>query len=424
MAKNGAGNECFVDDRAEGELTYDYLPTLQDNGKKYEDTATNANTRGQWMKCLPPYLVIISQAIKDGTRSVYKDLIELYNELKLWHDQLCTHLYVDITDDELMVPLTEAILGIGDYTNDKVRSLFLRSFTQVMNRYLRRVMEFDQVTACAENALGTVDIIENGQEKTVPNYIKRTLYFNTTKNGPNKYTDSDGKDYFYPDVGIQQIVMGLEEVNSNYTARFEQCPQDYGAACLWIINERQYKRLPADQRAGFHNTQLHANISDLFEADTFEGEARVGLRRNHFTNESEDFSVFLLDQEKADRINAQKGFYIHAHMAYGGDAFMRVFSYQHVAERLYPGKVFKTCFCDFRKLAQVVEQTDCTYNYTQNNQCKTNGSNKVADANGWFLDPVTEEPVRSEQGGALLCCRNCDNGPQCQNKYDTPLENA
>ena len=108
--------------------------------------------------------------------------------------------------------------------------------------------------------------------------------------------------------------------------------------------------LPDDQRDGFHNTQIHAGIAELFEEDIFKNRTRSGLRRKHFTDEPDDLSVFLLGEGKANRINNKDGFYIHAHMAFGGDAFLRVFSYQHVAERLYPGKVFKTCFCDFTKL--------------------------------------------------------------------------
>merc|ERR1712054_279254 len=93
------------------------------------------------------------------------------------------------------------------------------------------------------------------------------------------------------------------------------------------------------------------------------------LRRGYFTGEEFDERVFLFNARRANRINDEDGFYAHTHMAYDNDAFLRVYTYQHVAERNYPGRIQKVCFCDWRKLAGVAEQTDCTLTAEANNGC-------------------------------------------------------
>ena len=55
-----------------------------------------------------------------------------------------------------------------------------------------------------------------------------------------------GLKYTYPKVAITGIRMGIEPVDNANSAQFQQCPlqgetEDRGAACLWIINEDQYK---------------------------------------------------------------------------------------------------------------------------------------------------------------------------------------
>merc|ERR1712005_22048 len=196
-----------------------------------------------------------------------------------------------------------------------------------------------------------------------------------------------------------------------------------GGACLWIIDEEKFNALPADQQGGFHNTQINANVAALFTSNN-------SLRRSHFTGESADEDTFVLNARRANRINDEDGFYAHTHMAYDNDAFLRVYTYQHVAERNYPGQVQKVCFCDWKKLTQVAEQTDCTLDYENNNGCQfEDGENDddpatIADEFGWLLDPDTGDRV--EQNGEYLCCRNCQdsdgNNPQCKDNYEDTLE--
>merc|ERR1711988_549670 len=178
-----------------------------------------------------------------------------------------------------------------------------------------------------------------------------------------------------------------------------------------------------DSLEGFHNTQINANVAALFTSNN-------SLRRSHFTGESADDDTFVLNRGRARKINNEDGFYVHTHMAYDNDAFLRVYTYQHVAERNYPGQVQKVCFCDWRKLAQVAEQTDCTLDYENNNGCQfEDGENDddiatIADEFGWLLNPDTGDRV--EKNGEYLCCRNCQdsdgNNPQCKDDYEDTLE--
>ena len=193
-----------------------------------------------------------------------------------------------------------------------------------------------------------------------------------------------------------------------------------GGACLWIIDEEKFNALPADQQGGFHNTQINANVAALFTSNN-------SLRRSHFTGESADEDTFVLNARRANRINDENGFYAHTHMAYDNDAFLRVYTYQHVAERNYPGRIQKVCFCDWRKLAGVAEQTDCTLTAEANNGCTfEDGDNDddestIADELGWLLDPDTGDRVVTAEG-EYLCCRNCTNGdgdnPECKDNYE------
>merc|ERR1712146_445471 len=91
-----------------------------------------------------------------------------------------------------------------------------------------------------------------------------------------------------------------------------------------------------------------------------------------------------------------------------------------------PG-IQKVCFCDWRKLAGVAEQTDCTLTAEANNGCTfedgddDDDESTIADELGWLLDPDTGDRVVTAEG-EYLCCRNCTNGdgdnPECKDNYE------
>jgi len=420
--QDGEGNECFVDDDGA-----DFFPGDDD----FEDPG-NADERGQWVKCLPPVFAVVGQAKQTG-KNLYPLLQDLYAALRYIHHEMATHVYVDIgieADDdgepnsEMLDILNEAILKVGRFEDKRVQSKFLSGLIAQTRAYIQFLIDNKYSELEAPYELGEVEA-EDGEE--VPNYLKKTIEFGVSEDEPVKVI----RGVEVPNVVIKEIRTEMEETDESVLDSlegFNVCGSDAdgfetGGACMWVIDQVKYDALPDDQRDGFHNTQINADVNDLFNERGF-------LTRRYFTDVPADDRLRLFNNGKKNRINDENGFYVHTHMAYDNDAFLRVYTYQHVAERNYPGQVQKVCFCDWKKLTQVAEQTDCTLDYENNNGCQfEDGENDddpatIADEFGWLLDPDTGDRV--EQNGEYLCCRNCQdsdgNNPQCKDNYEDTLE--
>merc|ERR1711907_597081 len=359
---DGEGNECFVDDEGA-----DYFPGDDD----FEDPG-DAAVRGQWVKCLPPVFSVIGQA-RQGGKNLYPLLQDLYAALREIHNELATHIYVDIgieSDDdgeensEMLEILNEAVLKVGRFSDPAVQGNFLSKIIGDTRRYLNFLITNRYTALETPYELGHVFSEEEDDE--VPNYLKKTIRFAVSETQPTRTVR--GVDI--PNVVIEEINTEIEETeasNLDELEGFNVCGSDAdgfetGGACMWVIDQTKYDALPDDQRDGFHNTQINDDVDGLFEGGS--------LRRKYFTGEDADFRLRILGATRKRRINNEDGFYVHTHMAYDNDAFLRVYTYQHVAERNYPGQIQKVCFCDWRLLTQVAEQTDCTLTYENNNGCQ------------------------------------------------------
>jgi len=416
---HGDGNECFVDDEGA-----DYFPGDDD----FEDPG-DAAVRGQWVKCLPPVFSVIAQARTNG-KNLYPQLQQLYAALREIHHELKTHVYVDIgidadgeEDSEMLNILTEAVLGLGDFANNGVQGRFLSKLINDTRRYLSFLITNKYAELEAPYELGT--IFSEEEDRDVDNYLKKTLVF--SKEGMTTMNN-----FPVPNIKLVEIRTEIEDAdatNLDELEGFNVCGDqsddfETGGACMWVIDQTMYDALPDDQRNGFHNTQINDRVNQFFN--------RGGLRRSYFTGEIDDDKVFIFNNKKKIRINNEDGFYVHTHMAYDNDAFLRVYTYQHVAERNYPGQIQKVCFCDWRLLTQVAEQTDCTLTYEANNGCQfDDGENDdedavIADELGWLLDPQTGDRYVNENG-EYLCCRNCQNSegenPECKDNYEDTRNN-
>lgn len=158
------------------------------------------------------------------------------------------------------------------------------------------------------------------------------------------------------------------------------------------------------------------------------------LTRKWFTGQDDDENIRIFGNGVKNEVNNGGEFYAHTHMAAFDDAFLRVYTYQHVAERNYPGNIRRVCFCDWSLLAGITDQTDCTLNYEENNGCQfadEDGGNlddeaTIADEQGWLFDQSSgkTELARTLVDGEweYLCCRNCQNSdgdaPACKDNYD------
>ena len=420
--QDGEGNECFVDDDGA-----DFFPGDDD----FEDPG-NADERGQWVKCLPPVFAVVGQAKQTG-KNLYPLLQDLYAALRYIHHEMATHIYVDIgiePDDEgepnseMLDIFNEAILKVGRFSDKRVQSKFLSGLIAQTKAYIQFLIDNKYSELEMPYELGEVET-EDGDE--VPNYLKKTIEFGISDEEPVKVI----RGVEVPNVVIKEIRTEMEETDESVLDSlegFNVCGSDddgfeTGGACMWVIDQVKYDALPDDQRDGFHNTQINADVNALFNDRGF-------LTREYFTGVAADDRLRLFNNSRKNRINDENGFYVHTHMAYDNDAFLRVYTYQHVAERNYPGQVQKVCFCDWRKLTQVAEQTDCTLDYENNNGCQfEDGENDddpatIADEFGWLLDPDTGDRV--EQNGEYLCCRNCQNSdgdnPECKDNYEDTLE--
>merc|ERR1711869_70140 len=314
---------------------------------------------------------------KQTGKNLYPLLQDLYAALRYIHHEMATHIYVDIgiePDDEgepnseMLDILNEAILKVGRFSDRRVQSKFLSGLIAQTKAYIQFLIDNKYSELEMPYELGEVET-EDGDE--VPNYLKKTIEFGISDEEPVKVI----RGVEVPNVVIKEIRTEMEETDESVLDSlegFNVCGSDddgfeTGGACMWVIDQVKYDALPDDQRDGFHNTQINADVNALFNDRGF-------LTREYFTGVAADDRLRLFNNSRKNRINDENGFYVHTHMAYDNDAFLRVYTYQHVAERNYPGQVQKVCFCDWRKLTQVAEQTDCTLT----TRITTDASSKMA----------------------------------------------
>jgi len=71
--------------------------------------------------------------------------------------------------------------------------------------------------------------------------------------------------------------------------------------------------------------------------------------------------TFLSDE------NAYDAF--HCHYTPENSGLLRMFNFQHMYERSYPGALRRTCSCGYRHMKNLVSRCDCTRNGVRSNNC-------------------------------------------------------
>jgi len=122
--------------------------------------------------------------------------------------------------------------------------------------------------------------------------------------------------------------------------------QEEGYFCVWVLDDITV--LPKNQRNGFSNTEFVAGSSSKM--------AEVLNGRQEF------YDSFFPDE-------GEYKFY-HCHYTPRNSGAVRVHSFQHQAERHYPGAVRQVCGCDWRKLGMLVSRCDCTLDGEANGGCR------------------------------------------------------
>lgn len=123
--------------------------------------------------------------------------------------------------------------------------------------------------------------------------------------------------------------------------------QEEGYFCIWMLNDLLH--LPENQRAGFSNTE--------FVAESPEEMARV------MNGDTKNYRRYF-------PAPGEKYKYYHCHYAPRNSGSARVHSFQHQAERHYPGGIRQYCNCDWRRMAMLVSRCDCTLDATGNGGCR------------------------------------------------------
>merc|ERR1719162_42452 len=68
--------------------------------------------------------------------------------------------------------------------------------------------------------------------------------------------------------------------------------------------------------------------------------------------------------------NGKSYLYYHCHYSPRNSGSARVHSFQHQAERHYPGGIRQYCNCDWRRLGMLVSRCDCTLDAKANGGCR------------------------------------------------------
>uniref|UniRef100_A0A0G4I5B6 Uncharacterized protein n=1 Tax=Chromera velia CCMP2878 TaxID=1169474 RepID=A0A0G4I5B6_9ALVE len=313
------GNVCFADG---DNFDVGEKNTIGD-GKVVNDENTD---RGDWGKCLPlgSYQVLTTQ-----------QSINLYETLDRLHHRYCTHLSIEYSD--LMVELLEAYLlqrqPFACASDDQECKDLVRLFRNTFNKALQNVtrgfnfrkMAPDAEVDCADSyTLLHVFLDANEKEGVFTEAVTYT---------------PQPEDAF---VDLTQFSMCGEVEGPNGNV------QDEGGACIWTLDDVSV--LPADQQNGFDNTDFIEGLEFPVMRSLIDPE-----------NEALGGTTFLRRSQKDDAI--------HCHYSPSNDGILRVHNYQHDLERKYPGKIQKTCFCNWRSLGELITKCDCTKDGSANNGC-------------------------------------------------------
>jgi hypothetical protein len=180
---------------------------------------------------------------------------------------------------------------------------------------------------------------------------------------------------------------------------------DEGAFCLWHLDEdEKHDHLPNDEGNGFSNTELACRLqtgSSQTRECAFSAQSRrrgLASQRGHYSNKAnypvlgaeigwagvKGNATFLSEE------NAYDAF--HCHFTPENSGLLRMFNFQHMYERNYPGALRRTCSCGYKHMKNVVSRCDCTRNGVRSNNCAV-----------WH-----RETLRRATEPVAVRCNNCD----------------
>jgi hypothetical protein len=158
---------------------------------------------------------------------------------------------------------------------------------------------------------------------------------------------------------------------------------DEGGFCLWYLKDPS-SQLPDDESRGFRNTELNHKLllnpnkrsnyfiqlrGELYAAqvpgsvenaahwDTLTYMHVLGVQDAYFKDN------MVIEPEVAD-------YDFHCHFSPTNYGMARIYTQQHMLERIYPGAYAKHCFCGFKNAGHLVSRCDCTRAGNRNGECQ------------------------------------------------------
>jgi hypothetical protein len=158
---------------------------------------------------------------------------------------------------------------------------------------------------------------------------------------------------------------------------------DEGAFCLWHLPAEELNDYLPNDEGGFSNTDLACRLqtgSARSRQCAFNPSSRRRGLVSHHGNYSNKQNYPIMGSEvgwtgdKANvsfltQANAYDAF--HCHYTPQNNGLLRMYAFQHMYERNYPGALRRTCGCGFKHLSNLVSRCDCTRNGVRSNNCAT-----------------------------------------------------
>lgn len=179
---------------------------------------------------------------------------------------------------------------------------------------------------------------------------------------------------------------------------------DEGGFCIWYY-ANQYIALPDDESGGFQNTELAyflltdpnqmSNKYELLFGELYSMD--IDGHRSNWNNWRNLTRRQVGQNSDAPVFPSQAANYsYHCHYTPTNFGMARVYSQQHMLERLYTGSAYQHCFCGYKYLGNLVDRCDCTRSGEQSNNCLTE-----------HYQQLYEETFH--ETGQYVSCNNCDN---------------
>lgn len=176
---------------------------------------------------------------------------------------------------------------------------------------------------------------------------------------------------------------------------------DEGAFCLWDLKE-PVDSLPNDEGTNFKNTDLACSLQvssrNRYQCAYNVTQNKLLTERGNRTNAA-NYPVrgadvgwsgtaaketFLALEDAND--------YFHCHYTPSNSGLLRMFAFQHMYERNYPGALKRKCGCGYKHLSKLVSRCDCTRSGKADNNCAQWHGSQLARA-------TKDQPVK---------CNNCN----------------